>query len=136
MLENIDTHRIKVVFTKLFIVVLLLNLVSYVFAQKDFAHEFKAVRVPVDRIITISLESNPATGFSWQLVKISDKMILEFVKKEYIVSKEKLPGSPGVEKWSFKTLKKGHVLILFEYNRLWEKDVPAAKKEEFEVFVN
>lgn len=136
MLKNVYAYRARIIFIELFIAVLLLSLTSLVFAQKDFSAKYKVMRVPVNKIITITLESNPTTGFSWQLVKISDKMVLEFVNKEYIAVKQNLAGSTGIEKWSFKTLKKGHALIQLEYKRPWEKDVPAAKKEEFDVFVN
>ncbi len=129
-------NKVRINFIKLIFIVLILSLTLPVFAQKDFSHKFKAMRVPVGRVITIPLESNPTTGFCWQLVKISDKMILEFVKKEYVASSEKLVGAAGVEKWSFKTLQKGHAVISLEYRRPWEKDVPAAKKQEFDIFVN
>lgn len=120
---------------RLSIAILLLGLSSLVFAQKDFSREFKVMRVPLGKIITIALDANPTTGFSWQLVSISDKNVLEFVKKEFSSAKEKLIGSGGVENWSFKTLKSGEAVIVLEYSRIWEKNVPAAKREEFSIFV-
>lgn len=121
---------------KLSVTILFLCLTVPVFAQKDFFRQFKATRVEVGKIITISLEANPSTGFSWQLVKISDKAVIEFVKKEYAaISGKPAAGSGGIENWSFKTLKKGKAVIIFEYRRPWEKDVPAAKIEEFNVFI-
>ncbi|PIQ90080.1 MAG: hypothetical protein COV71_05925 [Candidatus Omnitrophica bacterium CG11_big_fil_rev_8_21_14_0_20_41_12] len=121
--------------SKLFIAIFLVGLTVLVFAQENFSHQFKALRVPQGQIITLSLAFNPSTGFSWQLVKISDKKVLEFVKKEYVpVSGERI-GSPGVEKWSFKTLRRGQAEVVLEYRRPWEKDVPAEKKEEYSIFV-
>jgi len=120
---------------KLSVVILFLSLTTLVFAQKDFSKKFRTIRVPAGKIITIPLESIPSTGFSWQLVKISDKMVLEFVKKEYVANLNELVGSEGIENWSFKTLKKGKVVIVFKYRRLWEKDSPNQKKDEFNIFV-
>lgn len=120
---------------RVFITIFLAGLTALVFAQGDFSHKFKAMRVPQGKIITLSLDSNPTTGFSWQLVKISDKTILEFVKKEYVSSSGGKIGSAGVEKWNFKTFKSGQVVVILEYKRPWEKDVPAAKKEEYSIFV-
>jgi inhibitor of cysteine peptidase len=94
------------------------------------------MRVPLGKIITIALDTNPTTGFSWQLASISDKNVLEFVKKEFSPFEGKKPvGSGGIENWSFKTLKIGQVVIVLEYIRTWEKNVPAAKREEFSIFV-
>jgi predicted secreted protein len=126
---------VKIPGFKLFIFILLLGLARLAFAQKDFSREFKVMRVPMGKIIKLSLEANPTTGFSWRLVSISDKSVLEFLKKEFIPAGEKLAGAGGVENWSFKTLKSGQSVIVLEYSREWEKDVPAAKREEFSVFV-
>lgn len=118
-----------------FIAIFLVGSSTLVFAQGDFSHKFKAMRVPQGKIITLSLDSNPTTGFSWQLVKISDKKILEFVKKEYVPAAGGKAGSPGVEKWSFKTLKSGQVEVILEYRRPWEKNIPAEKREVYSIFV-
>jgi len=120
---------------KLSVIVLFLVLTVCAFAEKDFSQKFKAVRVPPGKIISIPLEANPSTGFSWQLVKISDNSVLEFVKKQYVGFSEKLAGSERIEKWSFKTLKIGKAVIILEYRRPWEKNVPAQRIEEFNVFV-
>jgi len=120
---------------KLLILILSLGLARLAFAQKDFSREFKVMRVPQGKIITIALNANPTTGFSWRLVSISDKNVLEFVKKEFLATGGKLVGAGGVENWSFKTLKGGQAVIVLEYSRSWEKDIPAVKREEFSVFV-
>lgn len=120
---------------KLFLAVFLVGLTVLAFAQENFSHKFRALRVPPDKIITISLDANPTTGFSWQLVTLSDKTVLEFVKKEYVPVVTDRAGSPEIEKWSFKTLKRGQAVIIFEYRRLWEEKVPAVKREEYNIFV-
>jgi inhibitor of cysteine peptidase len=125
----------KNIFLKVLLIALCTGITLPVLAEKNFSHKFKVMRIPLGKIITITLQANPTTGFSWQLVEISDKKILEFVKKEYIVISEKSPGSGGIENWSFKTLKSGKTVVILEYRRPWEKDIPAAKIEEFNIFV-
>ena len=125
----------KTIILRPYLIILFLSFAGLVFAQKDFDRAFKAFRVPPGKIITLSLEVIPSTGFSWQLVKISDEKVLKFLKKEYFSSKEKLVGAPGQEDWSFQTQEKGKAVVVFEYRRVWEKDVPAQKIEEFNVFV-
>ena len=121
---------------RLSIIIFLLCLTNLVFAEKDFSRQLKAMRVPPGKIITISLNANPSTGFSWQLVSISDKNILKFVKKYFSQAAGKeMAGAGGIENWSFKTLKSGQVVVVLEYRRTWEKNVPAAKREEFNIFV-
>ncbi len=120
---------------KLFIITFFVGLTVLVFAQENFAHKFRAMRVPPGRIITLSLDSNPTTGFSWQLVGIPDKKVLRFVNRGYVPLTQDKIGSPGVEKWSFRTLESGQTVIVLEYRRPWEKDLPAAKREEYSIFV-
>lgn len=122
----------KKLIARLIILIVFSSLVPCVFAQKDFSHRFKAMRVPTGKIITIPLEADYSTGFSWQLTKISDKTVIEFVKKEYTEKKE----SPGViERWSFKTLKKGKAALIFEFKRPGEKEITGQRSEEFTVFI-
>ena len=117
------------------VLICLLGLTCLALAQKDSSRGSKVIRVPQGKIITLVLDANPTTGFNWRLASISDKNILEFVKKEFLPAESKLVGAGGKEKWSFKTLKSGKAVIVLEYIREWEKDVPAAKIEEFSVFV-
>ncbi len=119
----------------LIILLSIASLITPVFAQKDFFRQFKVLRLAPEKIFTLTLEANPSTGFSWQLVKISDQTVLEFVKKEYLATASNLVGVPGKEVWTFKTLAAGQATINLEYRRVWEKDVPAAKTEEFSIFV-
>ncbi|MDD5561065.1 MAG: protease inhibitor I42 family protein [Candidatus Omnitrophica bacterium] len=125
----------KITGFRLIILILPLALFTMAFAEGDFSREFKIIRLPQGKSMTIDLKSNPATGYSWRLAAISDKGVLEFLKKEFFPAEEKLLGAGGVEKWSFKTLKSGKATVVFEYAREWEKDAPPAKKEEFSIFV-
>jgi len=65
------------------------------------------------------------------LTKISDKTVMEFIKKEYV----KMEVCGVIEKWSFKTLKKGKTGLIFEFKRQNEKDIPGQRREEFTVFI-
>lgn len=120
---------------RLSIIILLVGLFHLAFAEKDFSRKSKIIRVHGGKIINIALDTNPTTGFSWRLVSVSDKNVLEFVKKEFSFAKAGVVGSGGVENWSFRTLKSGQAVIVLEYSRVWEKNIPAAKREEFSIFV-
>jgi len=50
---------------------------------------------------TITLASNPTTGYSWYLVKY-DKALISLVKHEYQPPEHNMPGAGGKEIWTFK----------------------------------
>ena len=89
-------------------------------------HISKEVEVTVGDSFTVTLCSNPSTGFQWsESAKISDQTVLQQIAHEFIRPKD-LPerpppaGSPSKEVWTFKTLKKGTSTISSEYSRPWE----------------
>ncbi len=78
--------------------------------------------------LTVTLGSNPTTGFGWsEFAEISDETIVQqtshkYVGKEY--EEPPPPGTSGEEVWTFKALKKGTTTISIEYSRPWiEEDI-------------
>lgn len=57
----------------------------------------------------IVVESNPSTGYHWELV--SDLTGVEFVSREYTPSEPVLTGSGGVDVWAFKAVSTGETQI-------------------------
>ena len=85
----------------------------------------KEVAVAVGDSFTVTLCSNPTTGFEWESAQISDQTVLkqvdhEFVPPEDLGDRPPPPGSPGEEVWTFKALKEGTSTISMEYSRPWE----------------
>ena len=86
-------------------------------------HISQEVQVPVDGSLTVTLCSNPTTGFEWESAKISDQTVLQQVDHKFISPESEPPpppGTPGQEVWTFKALKKGESTISMEYSRPWE----------------
>ncbi len=76
--------------------------------------------------LTVTLGSNPTTGFQWlEEAEISDESIIKQGSHEFAgPGIDEPPGTPGEEVWTFKALKKGTVTTLLEYSRPWlEEDV-------------
>ena len=73
---------------------------------------------------TVTLCSNPTTGFSWsEAAQISDTGVVKQLEHEFIGPESATPppaGAPGQEVWTFKTNKKGTSTIYLEYGRPWE----------------
>jgi len=93
----------------------------------DFAkhpHVNNEIQVAVGSTITVTLCSNPTTGFQWMEAQISDQTVLEETSHEFIPPSEAdgppPPGSAGKDVWTFKALKKGTGTISVEYSRPWE----------------
>ena len=79
------------------------------------------VEVAAGGSVTVMLESNPTTGFSWsEDAQISDPAVLEQVSHEYVAPDSEMVGATGQEVWKFKALKEGKATVYMEYSRPWE----------------
>lgn len=85
--------------------------------------------------ITITLESNPTTGYSWQLKEPFRKDILELESANYDPDKTGLVGSGGRELWTFVAIGEGVTSVTLIYKRPWEKGVKPAKEARFLIAV-
>jgi len=88
----------------------------------------RELEVAVGEVFTVTLCSNPTTGFQWsESVQISDPTVLEQVDHKFVAPEAKgkgnkppAPGTPSQEIWTFKALKEGESTISMEYSRPWE----------------
>jgi inhibitor of cysteine peptidase len=82
----------------------------------------KDVQVGIGDSLTVTLCSNPTTGFQWsESAQISDPSILQQTHHEYVAPEgEGVVGAPGTEVWTFEALKKGTCSVSMEYSRPWE----------------
>ena len=71
--------------------------------------------------LTVTLGSNPTTGFRWsEFAEISDESVIKQVSHKFVgPGIDKPPGTSGEEVWTFKALKKGTTTISMEYSRPW-----------------
>ncbi|MFX1258474.1 MAG: protease inhibitor I42 family protein [Promethearchaeota archaeon] len=86
----------------------------------------KINEVKLGDVFKVSLDSNPSTGYRWEVDFDTDYIKLK--EKFYIPLSSKL-GAGGKESFSFSTLKHGKTAITMQYKRSWEKKV--IKKEIF-----
>jgi inhibitor of cysteine peptidase len=103
---------------------------------KQYSDPGATITVSAEEQFVIALESNPSTGYSWQMVEPLDEKVVEFVSSTFEASKTKLIGAPGKELFTFRAAGKGSTKISFTYQRPWEKGVPFIKKLEFNITVN
>ncbi len=74
----------------------------------------------------VELESNPATGFSWQLDK-GDNPYVKLLREEFIPGDRKRLGAPGKQLFHFQAMAIGRTPLVMEYRRAWEGETPPAK---------
>jgi len=83
-------------------------------------HIAKEVQVPADGSLTVTLCSNPTTGFEWESAEITDQAVLQQTDHKFVPPEGDVPGAAGQEVWTFKPLKKGTSTVSMEYSRPWE----------------
>lgn len=73
------------------------------------------IEVSAGKEFNIILESNPSTGYHWEVGEL-DKNVLEFVKKDYAsTSDPNLVGGGGLDVWTFKAVNAGEAQITLGY---------------------
>lgn len=77
-------------------------------------------KVKLGENITITLEENPSTGYSWSY-EVEDWSNINILTDTYVQNDNKeIVGSGGIHTWTFETLEKGIVTIKFDYYRPFE----------------
>ncbi len=90
------------------------------------------IEAKVGQDFVITLGSNPTTGYSWQLAEPLPRM-LKLQSKRYIPDIPQKIGGGGTEKWTFKPVRSGEVIIIFEYVRPWQKETPPVRRRSFSI---
>lgn len=87
---------------------------EYVFNE---ANNNETVTLPVGSEITISLDENPTTGYSWNVTSSAG---LSYVNDTYIAPETGLMGAGGVHVWEYIAAEKGTGEFSAIYTRSWE----------------
>lgn len=94
----------------------------------DASDSGDAVKIGIGEELFVDLDANPATGFQWEVLEISDTSVIEKESNEYKASEANATvGSGGVERWTFKALNKGTTRLYLEYSQPWEGGIKEAK---------
>ena len=83
----------------------------------------KSVQIKTGETFTITLESNPTTGYQWTVLDVDEKILSQVGDAEYQSKGTVMPGSGGEETFTFKALASGKTELLLGYERPWEEDV-------------
>jgi len=72
--------------------------------------------------VTIKLEGNPTTGYSWEVVE-TEGAILQQVGEPEFEAESDLLGAPGTQTLRFEAVETGQMELKLVYQRPWETDV-------------
>jgi len=75
----------------------------------------KTIEVTAGNEFKIIIESNPSTGYHWDLVGALDESIVQFVSRDYRADEPVIPGSGGKDVWVFQALAAGETTITLGY---------------------
>jgi inhibitor of cysteine peptidase len=67
------------------------------------------ITVNTGEVFMIVVESNPSTGYHWEVV--GDLSGVELISREYTAAEPIIPGSGGVEVWTFKAVTAGDISV-------------------------
>ena len=102
----------------------------------DIASSGKEVTLAAGGTLTVTLESNITTGYSWnENANIGDKTVMQQTDHKYQPPATPIPGAGGKEVWTFKALKAGRSTISMEYRRPFEPTAAPAKTFSLTVVV-
>jgi inhibitor of cysteine peptidase len=93
-----------------------------------FSDPAKNLEATVGNEFKIVIDSNPSTGYHWELGDDLDESIIKFVSKDYSPKSSAAPGSSGQDVWVFKAIKAGetHITLLY-YSPSNEPEEPQQK---------
>ena len=84
------------------------------------------ITVKSGEVITLTLESNPTTGYSWQVMDIDNVILVQDGDSEFTQasSSEGLVGAGGMETFRFEAIGAGETILELGYMRPWESVQP------------
>jgi len=104
--------------------------------EKDDGNQ---VKLEQGQILVVTLESNPTTGYSWEVVEIQESILEQMGEAEFKSSQTGEPPLVGVGGWEifrFKAISAGQTTLQLVYHRPWEEDVEPLKTFSIQVVVN
>lgn len=86
------------------------------------------IKVSPGEEFSITLVSNPSTGFGWKMTLPEDQKTVKFLESRYVAPQKMIPGAPGEEVYKFTAMTLGETKADFVYARPWEPKVAPTRK--------
>lgn len=91
------------------------------------------------QVLVVTLESNPTTGYRWEVAEIQESILEQMGEAEFKASETGEPplvGAGGWEIFRFKAISAGQTTLKLGYHRPWEEGVEPINTFSIEVVVN
>ncbi len=91
-----------------------------------------------DQVLTVTLESNPSTGYRWQVIDVDPNVLRQIGDAEFQAADSNRgaqPGAGGTETLRFAAVNSGTTNLMLVYWRPWEKGVQPQKIFNLQVTV-
>ena len=83
----------------------------------------RTIELTTGQVVTITLEANPTTGYTWDVVEAPSGQILRQVGEIEFESESDAIGAGGVQIIRFEVVNAGQTSLTLVYHRPWETDV-------------
>ena len=115
------------------LIVILLSLIGIIMTygpsevQLTEADNGSTVELKSGQILSITLEANPTTGYTWDVVEAPDERIMRQVGEIDFKPESEAIGAGGVQIIRFEVVNAGQTNLTLIYHRPWETDVEPLK---------
>jgi inhibitor of cysteine peptidase len=82
------------------------------------------ITVKADATFNLVVPSNPSTGYHWNIIPELDENIVEFIEQNYFAEQPVMPGSGGMEVWTFRAAGAGDTTVVLGYYPPGEESDP------------
>jgi inhibitor of cysteine peptidase len=89
-------------------------------------HASGRVTLRKNQTFQISLESNPTTGYAWEVSAIDEDLLQQLAAPEFTPQSDRI-GAGGIQTFHFRAIERGETQLTLVYRRPWEANVPSAK---------
>ena len=101
---------------------LLTGLVGACLSQQptEYTDPIQGIEIGIGEQFIIALESNPTTGYEWEVD--FDGSFLKLRQSDFTPAKSGLTGAGGEQRFTFEGVKAGKTEVALTYKRQWEQD--------------
>jgi len=96
------------------------------------------IELELGKLLVVTLESNPSTGYRWELLENNESILKQFGEVEFKSSEAGEPpivGAGGWEIFRLKAVSAGQMTLELVYHRSWEEGVEPLKTFSIQVVV-
>lgn len=92
-------------------------------------------RLQVGQALTLTLPSNPSTGYRWRVENPAANVLQSLGPEVYSAPEEDVVGSAGVSTWRYQASSTGDAQLVLVYQQPWAADVAPVQTFDCKIIV-